>query len=360
MLVLALARVHVVLALFIGALVGGLVGGLGFDGTLLAFQDGLAGGARIALSYALLGAFAMAVAESGLPNLLAQKLIARMKRASYAAAGEFSSLPEGGAQHADVKFSPSAQKRAVSVTKWLMLGGILLMAIFSQNLIPVHIAFIPLLIPPLLSVMNQLKLDRRVVASAITFGLVTTYMFLPVGFGRIYLQNILLGNLEKAGLDVAGVNVMQAMAIPAAGMLVGLLIAVLVSYRRPREYANLPIEGLAAEPEISTYRIVWAVVAIVAVFAIQLVMGFVGAEADALLVGALIGLGIFLVSGAVDWKRADLVFTQGMRMMAMIGFIMISAQGFAAVMEKTGQIEPLVKNATELFAGSKALAALVL
>lgn len=104
----------------------------------------------------------------------------------------------------------------------------------------------------------------------------------------------------------------------------------------------------------------WAVVAIVAVFAIQLVMGFVGAEADELLVGALIGLGIFLVSGAVDWKRADLVFTQGMRMMAMIGFIMISAQGFAAVMEKTGQIEPLVKNATELFAGSKALAALVL
>ncbi|NLA55881.1 MAG: sodium:proton antiporter, partial [Corynebacterium humireducens] len=71
MLILSVVRVHVVLALFIGAIVGGLLGGLGLDGTMLAFQEGLSGGAQIALSYALLGAFAMAVASSGLPNLLA-------------------------------------------------------------------------------------------------------------------------------------------------------------------------------------------------------------------------------------------------------------------------------------------------
>lgn len=361
MLVLALARVHVVLALFIGALVGGFLGGLGLDGTLLAFQDGLAGGAKIALSYALLGAFAMAVAESGLPNLLALKLISRMKSASYASGGSGSGfLSEGGAQHAEATKLPFKPESAVATTKWLMVGGILLMAVFSQNLIPVHIAFIPLLIPPLLSVMNKMQLDRRLVASVLTFGLVTTYMFIPVGFGQIYLQNILLSNIQQAGLDVANVNVMQAMAIPAAGMLVGLLWAIFVSYRRPRKYNDLPIEGLSAEPEISNYRIVWAVIAIVSVFAIQVVMGMLGLKADALLVGALVGLGIFLLSGAVDWKRADLVFTQGMRMMAMIGFIMISAQGFAAVMEKTGQIEPLVKNVTELFAGNKALAAFVM
>ncbi|WP_040312977.1 Na+/H+ antiporter family protein [Gleimia coleocanis] len=351
MLLLALARVHVVLALFIGALVGGLLGGLGFDGTMLAFQDGLAGGAKIALSYALLGAFAMAVAESGVPNLLAGTLIRRMGAASYA-----SGISEGGRS----TVSHTEAQHAVTETKWLMIGGILLMAIFSQNLIPVHIAFIPLLVPPLLSVMNQLRLDRRLIASVLTFGLVTTYMFLPVGFGQIFLQNILLGNISDAGLDVSGVNVMLAMAIPAAGMLVGLLLAVFVSYRRPREYANLPIEGVANEPEISKYRITWAVVAIVAVFVIQVVMGLLGSKADALLVGALVGLGIFLVSGAVNWRRADSVFTQGMRMMAMIGFIMISAQGFASVMNATGQIEPLVHNATALFAGNKAVAALVM
>lgn len=58
MLILSLSRVHVVLALAIGALAGGLVGGLGFEHTISTFNDGLGGGASVALSYALLGAFA--------------------------------------------------------------------------------------------------------------------------------------------------------------------------------------------------------------------------------------------------------------------------------------------------------------
>ena len=64
MLVLAALRVHVVLALFVGSVVGGLISGIGLDKTMVAFQTGLAGGAKIALSYAFLGAFAMAVASS--------------------------------------------------------------------------------------------------------------------------------------------------------------------------------------------------------------------------------------------------------------------------------------------------------
>lgn len=160
MLALSAARVHVVLALFIGALVGGLAGGLGLDGTMVAYQDGLSGGAMLALSYALLGAFAMAVSSSGLPQLLANSLISKV-----------------GSE------SNEANTRIEFTVRWLLLVGILAMAIMSQNLIPVHIAFIPLIIPPLLAVFNRLKVDRRVIACVLTFGLVTTYMFIPVGFG---------------------------------------------------------------------------------------------------------------------------------------------------------------------------------
>ena len=78
MLILATLRVHVVLSLFLGAVVGGLLSGIGLEATMVAFQEGLAGGARIALSYALLGAFAMAVAHSGLTQLLADVLIRRL------------------------------------------------------------------------------------------------------------------------------------------------------------------------------------------------------------------------------------------------------------------------------------------
>ena len=56
MLALSLARVHVVISLFVASIVAGLVAGMGISGTMVAFQTGLAGGAKIALSYALLGA----------------------------------------------------------------------------------------------------------------------------------------------------------------------------------------------------------------------------------------------------------------------------------------------------------------
>ncbi|MDO4760878.1 MAG: Na+/H+ antiporter family protein [Corynebacterium sp.] len=338
MLALAVARVHVVLALFIGALVGGLLSGIGLDATMVAFQEGLSGGAKIALSYALLGAFAMAVASSGLPTLLALSI---MKKIGTEDQG--------------------LQMRAVAVTKWLMVAGILALAIMSQNLIPVHIAFIPLIIPPLLAVMNRMQLDRRLVACVLTFGLVTTYMWIPVGFGSIFLNDILLGNISQAGMDTSGINIMQVMGIPAAGMVVGLLIAIFVSYRKPRTYASAEVVQSHGQVEqISRYKIVVAVIAIVATFVVQVVMQAVGTKADSLLIGALTGLAVFLLTGAVNWREADDVFTSGMKMMALIGFIMITAQGFASVMKATGEVESLVSTSAEMFGDNRAMGALVM
>ena len=337
MLILSVARVHVVISLFIGALVGGLISGIGLGPTMVAFQDGLAGGAKIALSYALLGAFAMAVASSGLPTLLARWIMSKI----------------GNTEE-------SANRRAVLVTKWLMVAGVLAMAIMSQNLIPVHIAFIPLIIPPLLGVMNKLRIDRRLIACVLTFGLVTTYMWIPVGFGSIFLNEILLGNIRKAGLDTTGINIMQVMSIPALGMIAGLIIAVGFSYRKPRDYENRPLEAAHSVEEITRYKIIVAVIAILATFIVQVVMQLADSDADSLLIGALTGLAVFLVTGAVNWKEADDVFTSGMKMMALIGFIMITAQGFAAVMTATGQVETLVDASAALFGSNKAMGALVM
>lgn len=335
MLFLAVSRVHVVLSLFVGAVVGGLVAGLGLDGTMVAFEEGLSGGAKLALSYALLGAFAMAVASAGLPKLLANKLIGALKVESE-----------------------SAKKNAEAATKWGIVVGILAMAVMSQNLIPVHIAFIPLIVPPLLKVFNHLWLDRRAVACIITGGMITTYMWVPLGFGSIYLNDILLGNIDKAGMSTEGINVMSAMAIPAVGMIAGLLIAVLFSYRKPRTYQDLPIQGTVDKDEpVSRYKIIVSVIAIIATFTVQVAMQALDLEADSLLVGALIGLAIFLGTGAVNWREADDVFTAGMKMMALIGFIMITAQGFAAVMSATGQVETLVDSSAALFQGNKTAAA---
>jgi len=343
MLVLATLRVHVVLSLFVGALVGGLTAGLGISETMVAFQDGLADGAKIALSYALLGAFAMAVAHSGLPQLLANWLIARIET-------------EDG----------STSQRAVRMTTMMVLGGLTAMAIMSQNLIPVHIAFIPLVVPPLLIVMSRLQLDRRAVACTITFGLVTTYMFLPLGFGRVFLHDILYANIKDAGLDVSHISPTHAMGIPALGMIAGLLIAVFVTYRKPRAYRidtgadSDSGEEISGPAEIDRRKVAIALVAVVACFAVQTSLTWMESKADPLLVGALLGLLLFMATRVVAIAEADDVFTGGMRMMALIGLIMITAQGFANVLKETKQIEPLVKSATSLFAGSKPAAAFVM
>ena len=341
MLALSLLRVHVVLSLTIGAFVGGLLAGMPLadvmaddkvvqEGIITVFQTGLSGGAKIALSYAMLGAFAMAITHSGLPQQLAGAVVRKLNR-SESDAGKL---------------------------KWILLLLILAMGVMSQNVVPIHIAFIPMIIPPLLLVFNRLKVDRRLIACVITFGLVTTYMFLPYGFGAIFLNEILLGNIEKAGLDVKNINVMHAMAIPALGMVAGLLLA-FVRFRKPRVYQSSEVDladnqSAADTPAPSSYRSLVAAVAIAVCFVIQLVYK------DALLLGAMVGFAVFMTLGVVKRHDANDVFGEGIKMMAMVGFIMIAAQGFAAVMQATGHIQPLVDGSMQMFGGSKGMAALAM
>ena len=126
--------------------------------------------------------------------------------------------------------------------------------------------------------------------------------------------------------EANNVSVMQAMAIPALGMLTGVLFAVFVSYRKKRTYQEIPISKDAAKAvEISRYRITISIVALIATFGVQIVLQYLDSDADSLLAGALAGLVIMLAFGGVEWKQSDDIYTEGMRMMALIGFIMITA-----------------------------------
>lgn len=340
MLILSVLRINVILSLIIGAFVGGLSAGLPMvdytpsgaaavtKGIMTHFQVGVEKGASTALAYAVLGAFATAIMHSGLPQQITG-VVARQMQA-------------GTPLH-------------LNKIKWLLLVGLLVMGIMSQNVIPIHIAFIPMIVPSLLLVFNQLRLDRRLLACIMTFGLVTTYMFLPYGFGEIFLKKIMLENIKQAGMDVSQINVIKAMAIPALGMVLGLLWA-FWHYRKPRDYAHKEVNlakqhDATAEPEISFYRSAIAVLAILVCFTTQLLYE------NALLLGAILGFVVFMMMGVVRRKDADDVFHSGIRMMAMIGMIMIAAQGFAEVMKATGAIEPLVDGSLKLFGGSKAMAA---
>jgi len=328
MLVLSLFRTHVVIALLIGALVGGLTGGLGLQATIDAFNSGIGGGASVALSYALLGGFAVAIAQSGLPHALANRVV--------------------------LMLGQNPDPARIHLIKNILLFVILMVAISSQNIMPIHIAFIPLLIPPLLLAMSKMQLDRRLIACVLTFGLVTPYMFLPVGFGGIFLNEILLKNISNSGLNITDISVIEAMGIPAAGMLFGLLIAVFISYRGKRRY---DIKKIAAvEDNKKTYTpkdITVALLAITVAFITQL-------YTDSMVIGAMLGFILFSITGVVRWKESDGLLTDGMKMMATIGFIMIAAAGFAQVLKETGEIATLVSSSVDIIGNNKPMAAFLM
>ncbi|NOU49162.1 TRAP transporter large permease subunit [Pseudoalteromonas sp. JBTF-M23] len=325
MLGLSLVRVNVIVAMTVSAMVAGLSAGLGLTDTMNAFNSGLSGGAEIALSYAMLGGFAVAISKSGLTHILAQKLLSA------------------------VESSDETHTRMLSFT---IMAIILCCAIASQNLVPVHIAFIPILIPPLLTLLNRLNLDRRAIACILTFGLATSYMVLPYGFGGIYLYSILHKNLYDNGLDMINTQVPIAMIIPAIGMFIGLIIAVFFSYKKAREYRHNEAAETAAAKEVENPKKVMIIgsIAVISSLIAQNVSG-------SMILGGLVGVMMFSVFGIVKWEQSSDVFSRGVAMMAMIGFIMISAQGFASVMKATGDVASLVSACADFIGDNKPLAA---
>ena len=327
MLGLTLFRINVIVAMTVSAIAAGLVAGLDLKTTLNAFNDGLSGGAEIAFSYAMLGGFAVAISKSGLTQILAQKLL-KLVNANDSEGSTFLSM--------------------------FIMVIILACSIASQNLVPVHIAFIPILIPPLLVVLNKLTIDRRAIACILTFGLATSYMVLPYGFGGIYLYSILHKNLVDNGLELVKFDVPYAMVIPALGMLIGLLVAVFITYRKKRDYevsqqqstqSNTVPEG----QEATKVMIVGGAAVLASLIAQN--------NSGSMILGGLVGVMIFSLFGIVKWEQNSDVFSKGVAMMAMIGFIMISAQGFASVMKATGDVASLVASCADFVGDNKPLAA---
>lgn len=325
MLVLSLLRINVVLSLVLGAFAGGLTSGMGVAATVKSFTDGLGDGATIALSYGLLGGFAIAISKTGIPELLINKIIKVLNK-------------NGG----------SNRKGLVKALIFLL---IFMMSIFSQNLIPIHIAFIPLLIPPILKILNMLEVDRRFIATLIAVGLIGTYSFVPAGFGAIF-QDIVSSQVTNAGMKASSSDVPAAMAIPVLGMLIGLGFAYFF-YRKPRIYKNEDIEVEALQVVVSKRVIIATILALVISLIAQI-------ATDSMIVGAFSGIMIMYLTGALKWKEADQILSEGMTMMAFIGFVMIAANGFASVINATGHVDSLITSATALLKGNISVAVLMM
>lgn len=308
MCVLSLLRLNVMLSMISATLIAGLIGGLGITESFNVMIDGMKGNLNIALSYILLGALAVAIAKSNLIKVALNKLIGLM----------------------DYKRS----------TFCFLIAFI---ACFSQNLVPVHIAFIPILIPPLLHLMNRLELDRRAVACALTFGLQAPYLVLPVGFGLIF-QTTILEQLKANGVSTTIAQITGVMWIAGLAMVAGLFLAVLTLYKKPRRYKekSFDIENYASLQ--LNYHDYLTFIGIVVAFAIQL-------ATDSMPLAAFLALAIILLGRGIKFKETDSLMDDSVKMMAFIAFVMLVASGFGEVLQKVHAIEGLVNAITSVVQG---------
>lgn len=325
MIVLCLYRLNVVISLFISALVGGVISGMSIEKVINVFGKNIVDGAEVALSYALLGGFAALISYSGITDYLVGKII--------------------NAIHAE---NSRWSRVKVKVT---IIIALLAMSIMSQNLIPVHIAFIPIVIPPLLSLFNELKIDRRLIGLIIGFGLCFPYVLLPYGFGQIF-QQIIQSGFAKANHPIEFNMIWKAMLIPSMGYIVGLIIGLIV-YRKPREYETRNISDNEPVTELKPYILIVTIVAILATFLVQ-------TFTDSMIFGALAGVLVFFISRAYNWYELDAKFVEGIKIMAYIGVVILTANGFAGVMNATGDIDELVKALTSITGDNKLLSIIVM
>ena len=320
MMVLCLLKINILIAIMISGIVGGLIGGLGLQDTISILISGMGGNAETALSYILLGTLAAAITSTSIVELLAVKLQKWLKN-----------------------------KKALFVLISAFIGC------FSQNAIPVHIAYIPILIPPLLVVMNKMKLDRRAMACGLTFSVKWPYVAFPAGFGLIF-HGIISDSMTQNGLQFNKMDVWKAMALPGAGMILGLLIAVFFSYRKAREYKTVEAD-IKAENEVKdikfTSREWFTLLAIAAAFVTQVFSG-------SMPLGGLVGILILLVTRVIKVKDADQTMAEGIKLMGFIAFVMLVAAGFAEVIKATKAVDALVVSSANLIGGSKLLGAIIM
>lgn len=311
--VLCLCRVNVLLALIVSSVIGGLSGHMDIEKVMNVFINGMGGNSETALSYILLGAFAASMTHTGLAQLLSKKIALTIKSKKYLLI--------------------------------FILTGI---AILSQNLIPVHIAFIPILIPPLLAVMNHLKIDRRAVACALAFGLKAPYIVIPAGFGLIF-QGLIAENFVSNGVHILKSDIWKYTWIIGLGMLIGYLAAIFIAYRKPRIYKDIEVKQTDKKEDLKLTKSHYiTIAAAILTLVIQL-------WTNSLPLGALVGLTVIFGFRAIDHDKMDKLMNEGVGLMGYVAFVMLVAAGFANVMKATGGVDALITMVTP-FMTSKIIA----
>ncbi|NMW85673.1 TRAP transporter large permease subunit [Peptoniphilus sp. AGMB00490] len=309
--VLCLLKLPVMAALLISALTAGLSAGMGFSNTMEVFVAGMGGNANTALSYILLGALAFTINKTGAADILAKKI-----------------------------------SQVVRGNKFTLAIIVILVSMASGTIIPVHIAFIPILIPPLLIVMNKMKMDRRMAAICFGFGLKAPYITIPIAYGAIF-QGLIKDSVNQAGLNIIGDLIWKNTWMAGVAMFIGLVFG-LIYYSRDREYEERNLDVVDSSKEVIKVETKHWLTLIAGIIALVIQL-----KTESLPLGALAALIFLIITRVVKWNDIQEVLDGGINLMGFIAFVMLIAAGYANVINTSGAVTELVDAAFKILGGSK-------
>jgi len=296
----------------IAAATAGLMAGMDISTLNSVFLSGTSKNAELAVDFILLGIFAAGLNRLGLTTLLAKGI-----------------------------------EKFVHGNKFLVLLFIGILSYVSGNILPIHIAFIPILIPVLLPLMNKLKLDRRAVVCVIVFGLLTNYITFPIGFGNLFYA-LIETNMKENGMEYNAFSSFMPVALFITAGIILALIAALIIFRKDRDYKDIKVETVSLAEVAFGPRQIVAVVALLVCVAFQVITG-------SMIFATLLAIMILIVGQAV--KRSDLesIIAEGIKSMGLISSVMFVSGGYAAVIKETGFVDSLVSNTLTTFGTSRPL-----
>ena len=314
MVALCLLKVDVFLAVLLSALLCAVLGGASLVEGLEVFYTNMGNDNKMVLFLLLLGVLAVTMDRNGVGDALAPRIA-----------------------------------RLIGKKVWLFPVALTVLAIIAETFVLVGVSFLLVVIPPLLKLLTDYKVDRRLLVITTCCGLQIGYCCFPVGYGLAFM-GIVQNTLAENGLEVTIDQIWRANIVIAVAMLVAIVAAML--YYKSRDYESAEQLAQAEEAAASnqlppiTFKHIACLLAGIAVVVVQV-------TTESMPLAALAMIAILVITGAIPLKKFDKIFLDGIMSSVYVCLVLMASVAFAATSKEFGQLESLVSASADLVGGSK-------
>lgn len=319
---MCLLKVNVFLAIIISSLLCAVLGGASLVEGITVFYENMGNDNRMVLFLLLLGVLAATMQYNNVGEVLAPRVA-----------------------------------KLVGRKVWLFPIVLTLLAILVETFVLIGVSFLLVIVPPLLRLLNDYKIDRRLLVITTCCGLQMGYCCFPVGYGLAFM-GIIQNSMAENGMEVSIDQIWKANLVIAIAMIIA-IIGAMIKYRKPREYrgedgqsAVLQAEKDFNEKELPPieFKHIACLIAAASVVVVQL-------TTDSMPLAALTMILILVATGAIKFKDFDSVFMKGIMTSVYVCLVLMAAVAFAAVSQEFGHIDELIAASAELIGGSKVFGA---